>query len=247
MNKSDIELSVRKIEYLVDSSEKSISIHEISNTIDEIGKLYEPIKSFIAEQIKIAYEENDKSLINEIEKTEKKLEEISYMHALKMVNVSSKLLIDEIEAIKKDKTRYPRELTWNESSDLQKLTMIRYKVGALIRFIDGDGELLAKSEGIRRNIKEYEVIISNPPVEEDEEGCYIATMVYGDYEHNQVLELRYFRDNTLKRTSLGSLLILLYYKYSPSLVVLLKNKRMINSFIKFILDKTIATLKIIRY
>ena len=31
------------------------------------------------------------------------------------------------------------------------------------------------------------------------EGCYIATMVYGYYEHPQVIILRNWRDNTLKK------------------------------------------------
>ena len=35
------------------------------------------------------------------------------------------------------------------------------------------------------------------------EGCYIATMVYGDYNHPKVLQLRYFRDNCLKKYIFG--------------------------------------------
>ena len=35
------------------------------------------------------------------------------------------------------------------------------------------------------------------------DGCYIATMVYGDYDHPQVMVLRDFRDNYLDKRSWG--------------------------------------------
>ena len=38
-------------------------------------------------------------------------------------------------------------------------------------------------------------------------ACYIATMVYGDYNHPKVLILRDFRDNVLQESFLGSLFI----------------------------------------
>lgn len=70
-------------------------------------------------------------------------------------------------------------------------------------------------------------------------ACYIATMVYGDYNHPKVLILRDFRDNVLQESFLGRLFIKTYYKYSPSLVEILKNKRRINSAIRTIIDKLI--------
>jgi hypothetical protein len=47
------------------------------------------------------------------------------------------------------------------------------------------------------------------------DGCYIATMAYGNYDHPQVLELRTFRDEFLSKSYLGRNFIKLYYKYSP--------------------------------
>ncbi len=74
-------------------------------------------------------------------------------------------------------------------------------------------------------------------------GCYIATMVYGDYDHPQVLVLRDFRDNVLKKSMLGRAFIKFYYRYSPTWVEHLKNCKMINSFIRIILDKFIKVYK----
>ena len=71
------------------------------------------------------------------------------------------------------------------------------------------------------------------------EGCYIATMAYGDYNHPQVLELRRFRDEILDRSVIGRLLISIYYRFSPRLVMYLKYNRRTNIMIKKILDKFI--------
>jgi hypothetical protein len=75
------------------------------------------------------------------------------------------------------------------------------------------------------------------------DGCYIATMAYGDYDHPQVLELRKFRDDFLSRTILGRNFIKLYYRYSPSLVQRLKDKQGINLIIRKGLDQFIKTIR----
>jgi hypothetical protein len=74
-------------------------------------------------------------------------------------------------------------------------------------------------------------------------GCYIATMIYGDYEHPQVLILREFRDNILDKTYLGKQFIKIYYYYSPKLVVKLQNRKIINKVIRKILNQFINIIK----
>jgi len=73
-------------------------------------------------------------------------------------------------------------------------------------------------------------------------NCYIATMAYGSYDHPQVIALRRYRDNTLSKTFLGKKFIKIYYKYSPSLVGLLKNKKIVNVIIRSILNKLIKII-----
>ena len=70
-------------------------------------------------------------------------------------------------------------------------------------------------------------------------GCYIATMVYGDYDEPHVLVLRHFRDTVLSNYALGRRFIRFYYRYSPTWVEHLKDKKRINSIIRSILDKFI--------
>jgi len=75
------------------------------------------------------------------------------------------------------------------------------------------------------------------------DGCYIATMAYGDYNHPQVLELRTFRDDFLSKSYLGRNFIKLYYKYSPLLVEKLKDKAKTNDLIRTLLDQFIKIIK----
>lgn len=74
-------------------------------------------------------------------------------------------------------------------------------------------------------------------------GCYIATMAYGSYEHTQVIELRKFRDSVLIEYALGRRFINFYYKHSPRLVEILKDKLYINSVIKSMLNLLIRIIK----
>lgn len=73
-------------------------------------------------------------------------------------------------------------------------------------------------------------------------GCYIATMVYGDYDAPEVMVLRKFRDEKLDKTIAGRAFIRFYYHYSPWFVERLKNKQLINMAIRNILDKIVRHL-----
>ena len=77
---------------------------------------------------------------------------------------------------------------------------------------------------------------SNSSTQKKSEGCYIATMVYGDYDHSQVLVLRKFRDDKLLTNILGRIFVKLYYWTSPKLVKILQNHKLINIVIRKILD-----------
>jgi hypothetical protein len=69
-----------------------------------------------------------------------------------------------------------------------------------------------------------------------DDSCFIATHIYEDINHPKVLELRYFRDNFLKKSFIGEVIVKYYYLYSPRLVQKLKNKKTANLIIKFFLD-----------
>lgn len=74
------------------------------------------------------------------------------------------------------------------------------------------------------------------------EGCYIATMVYGNYDHSQVIVLRRYRDEVLLQSVLGRLFVKVYYWLSPELVKMLQGHEAINAFIRSILDKIVEKI-----
>jgi hypothetical protein len=73
-------------------------------------------------------------------------------------------------------------------------------------------------------------------------ACYIATMVYGNYDAPEVMVLRNFRDTTLANSYWGRNFIRLYYKYSPMFVEKFKNSKTVNCCAKTILDTWIKYL-----
>ncbi len=75
-----------------------------------------------------------------------------------------------------------------------------------------------------------------------QEGCYIATAVYGGYDKAEVLLLRKYRDNVLKKSPAGRMIIKLYYALSPQLAEKLKRHPWINGWVKRVLDMIVEKL-----
>ena len=73
-------------------------------------------------------------------------------------------------------------------------------------------------------------------------GCYIATVIYNDYNSEEVKTLRLFRDEFLKKHYLGKIFIELYYLCAPYILKFL-NYSFINFVFKLILNKTIKIIK----
>lgn len=67
-------------------------------------------------------------------------------------------------------------------------------------------------------------------------SCIIATMVYGNYDHPQVMVLRQFRDSYLSKRDWGQKFINFYYANSPRWAEALKDHKCTNAIIRKILD-----------
>ena len=95
-----------------------------------------------------------------------------------------------------------------------------------------------------KTIKELHSQVSAMQAEQwnKQDGCYIATLAYGDYNHPQVIHLRQFRDECLAKYHLGRIFIKYYYRYSPIMVRKLRHSRMVNEFVKTCLDAFIKKL-----
>lgn len=80
------------------------------------------------------------------------------------------------------------------------------------------------------------------PASRKSEGCYIATMAYGDYDHPSVIVLRQFRDEKLLTNYWGSVFVSFYYWISPKLVKVLTGHKRVNTIIRVSLDKIVQYL-----
>lgn len=75
-----------------------------------------------------------------------------------------------------------------------------------------------------------------------EDGCYVATCVYGSYDCPQVWILRRFRDNCLKQNFFGRLFVRAYYAVSPSFVKYFGGIKAVRKFFRKILDPFVCFL-----
>ncbi len=75
-------------------------------------------------------------------------------------------------------------------------------------------------------------------------GCYIATAVYGSYDCPEVWVLRRYRDYKLMNSFWGRLFVKGYYAISPTLVRLFSDKTWFKNFWLSLLNKKIANLKV---
>lgn len=79
------------------------------------------------------------------------------------------------------------------------------------------------------------------------DGCYIATAVYGNYDCPNVWILRRYRDYKLKKSAFGRTFIKAYYFISPKLVALLGKSKQFIKLNKLLLDKKVYKLKKLGY
>lgn len=72
---------------------------------------------------------------------------------------------------------------------------------------------------------------------QNKEGCFIATACYGDYNSPQVLVFRKYRDEKLKKSEFGKLVIKTYYFFSPFFAHIIENSELLKmTIIKTILN-----------
>lgn len=76
--------------------------------------------------------------------------------------------------------------------------------------------------------------------------CFIATAVYEDYNHPQVMVLREFRDKYLLTNKLGTKFVNVYYKYSPVFADYVKGKKIFAYPIRKLLDGFVFLFKIFK-
>lgn len=94
----------------------------------------------------------------------------------------------------------------------------------------------------QQDLEKYLLEEKNKTVEK-KDACYVATMVYQDYDHPKVLVLRKFRDNILNKSRVGKKLIFIYYAFSPKFVKIAKNSYFLTLISKILINITLIIIK----
>lgn len=75
------------------------------------------------------------------------------------------------------------------------------------------------------------------------EGCFIATACYGDYDAEEVIVLRRYRDNVLQQTKSGRFMVQLYYRVSPFLADFIQERKVLKKAVRqYILQPLVRKL-----
>ena len=137
------------------------------------------------------------------------------------VTTLAKLYVNVCEADVERLSVYGSSLT-SEAIEARQSTLKLFKAG-----LPEEKKNEVSDEGVKKN---------------NDNGCYIATCVYGSYDCPQVWTLRRFRDYTLDETWYGRAFIKCYYAISPTLVKWFGETKWFRKFWKSKLDKMVANL-----
>lgn len=131
-------------------------------------------------------------------------------------NFSVRLLDDQGQLV---------ELLVNEIGAFQgsKATSIR-QTGKYLLDIAADGNWNIKVTGPEAKPEEMESGEESEEKDSDEEGCFIATAVYGSASAEDIDVLRSFRDKVLLTDPVGKKLVHTYYNFSPPLAEVISHQ-----------------------
>ena len=186
----------------------------------EIISLAEELELVIAvETIKKLYQQNRKVLSDDV------IELLMFfnggMHHLPASNLPIKIEFGKAHLLptKKARNLLNHECFRSEKFKRELSVLTNEQAFTSLEFLK---ESIGKSNYFKRcySSGHFNDVIIGSTGQKAESGCFIATAVYGDYDHPQVLKLRNFRDSTLRKSLLGRCFISFYYTVGPHLAVL---------------------------
>lgn len=93
-------------------------------------------------------------------------------------------------------------------------------------------------------LKWFNCILISSNIQKPKSGCFVATACYGDYNSEEVLVLREFRDNVLLNSLSGKIFVKFYYFISPPIAKFIEKSSILKTFIrKWFLSPIIRNLK----
>jgi hypothetical protein len=123
----------------------------------------------------------------------------------------------------------------SDLSQVQKRELINQNSNALnilnkVESLYKTNETQGSINSIKNKIKGSESRV-NP-----NSSCYIATLIYNDYNCLEVCLLRVYRDSVLSKTYVGRLFTQLYYKSNPIVTPILTKFGFLQKYIKVAID-----------
>lgn len=93
-------------------------------------------------------------------------------------------------------------------------------------------------------LKWFNCILISPSSQKSKSGCFVATACYGDYNSEEVLVLREFRDTVLLNSVAGKAFVKFYYFVSPPIAKIIEKSSILKTFIRnWFLSPIIRNLK----
>ena len=149
-----------------------------------------------------------------------------------------------LEEYEKEETHCERQRILGRIMILATMDKFHYPINEINSYIDNIKSIIIDSKRISESDKQnYLTNLPNKYIEHtDKKGCYVATAVYGSYDCPEVWTLRRFRDEFLNERRLGRLLVKIYYKISPRLILTFGSIKLIKNINRKILDKLVRKL-----
>ena len=117
----------------------------------------------------------------------------------------------------------------------------------------GPAQSMAASANVQRQQAKFQVTIRitktgqlqviGYTLDQSQSGCFVATAVYGSYEHPSVMVLRNFRDTRLATNSAGRQFISAYYQHGPRLARAITPHPLIRKCIRVLLECFVVILR----
>lgn len=117
-------------------------------------------------------------------------------------------------------------------NELIQLLKIGKKIQAIKLYRDGSNCSLKEAKDYVERLEGIGNISQLKHNKTKFEGCFVATICYGDYNAPEVLLLREFRDNVLLNYVIGKIFVRLYYLFSPGLSVFINKSMILKSITK---------------
>ncbi len=117
-------------------------------------------------------------------------------------------------------------------SELIQLLKGGKKIKAIKLYRDSTNRSLKEAKNYVESLERTENIAPQKHSKTKFEGCFIATVCYGDYNTPEVVRFRKFRDDVLLKNEAGKYFVRYYYKLSPALSDLIGKSEILKSIIK---------------